>query len=134
MDKKNYIRSLYNLTANLICEIKYINYGFAFDEKLSDYNPDNGEIYCQNLYDFLVTDINFTNKMVLEIGCGRGGGTYHILKTRKPKFITGIDISEEKHTPQSEKSGENKTIQYFQVHRRYNFNHFLIPQSGVPRH
>lgn len=51
------------------------------------------------LYHYVATGgnqhVDLEDKEVLEIGCGRGGGTSFIAKTLKPKQLTGVDLSSE---------------------------------------
>lgn len=75
----------------------YMNYGFA-SLNGSDSEPvlestDEENRLSYQLYDRLVSDIELKDKSVLEIGCGRGGGTSMIKKYHKPGTMIGLDFS-----------------------------------------
>ena len=66
-----------------------MNYGYANQETSTiDY-----DILCGNLYRHLFDQVKFSNDTdVLEVGCGRGGGS-ELLLAYKPRSVTGIDFS-----------------------------------------
>ena len=66
---------------------KCMNYGY--------YPPlVNGvEKYQLSLYENLIKNISITNKKIIEISSGRGGGLSHIVKKYKPLQATGLDYS-----------------------------------------
>lgn len=78
-------------------ELLFMNYGFAnLDsnaKKLSLKGSDEKYRYCINLYDHVVNAVSLEGRDVLEVGCGRGGGSSYIIKHCKPKSMIGIDFS-----------------------------------------
>ena len=75
-------------------ELRCMNYGY-YDE---NFNPelkpkDEKERYPLQLYHHVASLTNFSNKVVLEIGSGRGGGASYISETLNPHQYIGIDIS-----------------------------------------
>ena len=82
----------YELTAQLFKKMaswKFMNYGYANEETTTiDY-----DILCGNLYRHLFDQANINNETsVLEVGCGRGGGS-ELLLEYNPKSVTGVDFS-----------------------------------------
>ena len=79
-------------------DLLFMNYGFAnLDsnaKKLFLKGSDEKYRFCIQLYRHVVSSVNLREKDVLEVGCGRGGGSSHIVKHLKPKSMTGIDFSE----------------------------------------
>jgi ubiquinone/menaquinone biosynthesis C-methylase UbiE len=79
-------------------EMTFMNYGYA------DTNPDatlpaldredEANRYCIQLYQHLTTGVDLNGRDVLEVGCGRGGGTSFVARYLKPASMTGIDIAE----------------------------------------
>lgn len=47
----------------------------------------------QQLYQQVVTEIDMENKLVLEVGCGRGGGAELLSKLKRPKKYLATDLS-----------------------------------------
>ncbi len=45
------------------------------------------------LYHHLISRINLEGSDVLEIGCGRGGGSSYIMRYIKPKSVIAVDLS-----------------------------------------
>jgi ubiquinone/menaquinone biosynthesis C-methylase UbiE len=80
----------------------YMNFGYARlepnAEKIQLKETDEMDRYCIQLYHHVVGSINLHGLDVLEVGCGRGGGTSYVMRYLKPKSITGIDISEKSIT------------------------------------
>ncbi|MFA5050582.1 MAG: methyltransferase domain-containing protein [Patescibacteria group bacterium] len=74
-------------------EVIFLNYGYQYREKLRLEKIDEENRYCAQLYHKVVSSINIKDKKVLEVGCGKGGGTSFIARYFKPKLIVGIDNS-----------------------------------------
>ena len=76
--------------------VNFMNYGY---EKLNGHIPiplekgDEINRYSIQLYDHVVQNADLTNKDVLEVGSGRGGGASYISRYYKPRSYTGLDIS-----------------------------------------
>ena len=54
------------------------------------------EIYQYQLYYYVANlygSDNLTGKKIIDLGCGRGGGTYFMYSYFKPKKIYGVDIA-----------------------------------------
>jgi SAM-dependent methyltransferase len=66
----------------------FMNYGYA---------PLDGPVeipdYGMALYDCVAGRADLTGKEVLEVGCGRGGGTSFIYDQRKPGRMVGVDLA-----------------------------------------
>jgi len=74
----------------------FMNYGYApFEYETSLILKQEDEInrYSLQLYHYLVTKIDISQKEVLEIGSGRGGGAAYMVNYLQPKAITGLDIA-----------------------------------------
>ncbi|MGM3309230.1 class I SAM-dependent methyltransferase [Anabaena sp. WFMT] len=90
----------YNRFASNFSKIKitFINYGYADLEpdakqlKLSSYEEE--ERYCIQLYHHVANSISLTGLDVLEVGCGRGGGSSYMMRYLHPKTMTAVDFSE----------------------------------------
>ncbi|MGE0151505.1 MAG: class I SAM-dependent methyltransferase [Reyranellaceae bacterium] len=76
---------------------QYMNYGFAaLDE--AERMPtlraeDQADRYAINLYHHVASQVPLEGRDVLEVGCGRGGGSSYIARYLKPARMTGVDIS-----------------------------------------
>jgi ubiquinone/menaquinone biosynthesis C-methylase UbiE len=74
----------------------FMNYGYeSCNEAMAiplkeEEEPDR---YMIQLYHYVATAVDLTDKEGLEIGCGRGGGSSYIKRYLKPKTMTGIDYS-----------------------------------------
>jgi tRNA G46 methylase TrmB len=59
---------------------------------------DKFDVYRFQLYHHIVMDFgginNLNGKMVLETGCGRGGGIHYLARELHPSHALGIDISQ----------------------------------------
>ena len=77
-------------------ELTFMNYGFQGDKKL-DCFPKEKDRYSIQLYDFIINSIpeGITNKSVLEVGCGRGGGALFLTRSYNPGSFLGVDICNE---------------------------------------
>lgn len=74
-----------------------MNFGFAPSEP-ADQTPelspeDEPERYALNLYHHVASDAEVAGRDVLEVGCGRGGGSSYIARYLNPRRMVGIDIS-----------------------------------------
>jgi SAM-dependent methyltransferase len=74
----------------------FLNYGYAAIGDAGDAGPaSNGHAdrFGVQLYDRVVRGADLAGKDVLEIGCGRGGGTVFVFETYRPRKMTGLDLS-----------------------------------------
>ena len=74
----------------------YMNYGYeSLNEPMAIPLAANEERdrYMIQLYHHVATAINLKDKVVVEVGSGRGGGSSYIKRYLKPKAMTGIDFS-----------------------------------------
>jgi SAM-dependent methyltransferase len=93
---KLWYRYLNNLTRN-VPDVRFLNYG---------YHPLNGEriplkpedeadrVYIQ-LYHRVAGAVPLTGLDVLEMSCGRGGGSVYIKRYLKPRLVFGVDRAKE---------------------------------------
>jgi ubiquinone/menaquinone biosynthesis C-methylase UbiE len=76
----------------------FMNYGFAELEpherqpRLSTAD-EKDRLYIQ-LYDHVVKAVDLGGLDVLEVGCGRGGGSAYIARYLKPRSVIGVDFSQ----------------------------------------
>ena len=74
----------------------FMNYGYA---ELADVDrlaldpSDEVNRYCIQLYHHLTSAVDIVGRDVLEVGCGRGGGSDFIARYLKPRSVTGLDIA-----------------------------------------
>jgi ubiquinone/menaquinone biosynthesis C-methylase UbiE len=77
--------------------IVFMNYGYAdllTDAKQLTLNKaDDKEHYCLKLYHHVANAIPLEGLDVLEVGCGRGGGSSYIQRYLKPKKLIAVDFS-----------------------------------------
>tara|TARA_B100000959_G_scaffold286652_1_gene366282 strand:+ start:621 stop:1445 length:825 start_codon:yes stop_codon:yes gene_type:complete len=74
----------------------FMNYGFDYDNKKREPSlskEDEKYRYCIQLYHHAIEGLQVEDKTVLEVGCGRGGGTSYIARYMSPKKVVGIDYS-----------------------------------------
>ena len=74
-------------------EVRFLNYGFDNDQNIELSKEDEAERYPLQLYHHVVSAIDIKNKDILEVGCGRGGGSSYIARYHRPKSIKAVDIS-----------------------------------------
>jgi ubiquinone/menaquinone biosynthesis C-methylase UbiE len=97
--KKIFWTSWYNMFASMYpgVNIAFMNYGYAElnrnPKKINLRVEDETERYCLQLYNHVASAIPLEGRDVLEVGCGRGGGSSYIKRYLKPKSMTGVDIS-----------------------------------------
>ena len=97
--KKLIWKRWYNLLTSNVAnnKITFMNYGYVDLEQdikplLSDYEQE--ELYSAQLYHHVANAISINGLDVLEVGCGRGGGSSYITRYLHPKTMTGVDFSE----------------------------------------
>lgn len=75
----------------------FMNYGFADSTKPSsvhDLTPEEeAQWVCCQLYDAVAGDTAISGKDVVEVSCGRGGGSAFVARHKNPRTVTGIDVA-----------------------------------------
>jgi SAM-dependent methyltransferase len=56
---------------------------------------DEPDRLCIQLYHRVAGAIDLANRDVLEVGCGRGGGSSYIMRYLRPRSVVGMDISQQ---------------------------------------
>ncbi len=74
-------------------EMIFMNYGYAGKSRARLERFDESNRYCIQLYDHAASKVNLKKMDVLEVGCGRGGGSSYIMRYKHPKSMTGVDFS-----------------------------------------
>ena len=71
-----------------------MNYGYYNEELVITLDKDDEiERYPIQLYHHLCIQLELKDKVIVEVGSGRGGGANFIARYHKPKLITGVDLS-----------------------------------------
>jgi len=95
-------------------EIIFMNYGYHNeDDKIILQSKDEINRYSIQLYHKLAKMVDLSDKNIVEVGCGRGGGLDYITRKFKPATALGIDLD-----AKAVKFG-NKNFDY----KGLNFNH-----------
>jgi len=98
--RKHAFRFAYNGMSRFIFSgepIAFLNYGYAddttemFRENLKA--PDREDHLSIRLYSRLLDEIPIAHKRVMDVGCGRGGGSSYIARYLRPADIVGVDYS-----------------------------------------
>lgn len=73
----------------------FMNYGYApADGPVLTLAPqDEPDRLCIQLYDHVLAGADLTDRDVLEVGSGRGGGASYVARYRQPRTVTGLDFS-----------------------------------------
>ncbi len=73
----------------------FMNYGYAAipAAPIALDSSDEANRYSVQLYNAVINGVNLTNRQVLEVGSGRGGGAAYIKRYHKPAQMVGIDFS-----------------------------------------
>jgi ubiquinone/menaquinone biosynthesis C-methylase UbiE len=74
----------------------FMNYGYADPDgadRLELDPADEVNRYCIQLYHHLTRAVDIAGRDVLEVGCGRGGGSDFIARYLKPRSVTGLDLA-----------------------------------------
>jgi len=75
-------------------DFSLMNYGYAGTTQIELDGSEEQERYSFQLYHHVAGTTDHHDHEILEVGCGRGGGTSYIKKYLKPKKIVGLDLSE----------------------------------------
>jgi ubiquinone/menaquinone biosynthesis C-methylase UbiE len=77
----------------------FMNYGYApmtnANGSASRAPGRDGIAFGTALYDRVVSATDLAGKDVLEVGCGRGGGTVHVFESHAPRSMVGVDLTPE---------------------------------------
>jgi ubiquinone/menaquinone biosynthesis C-methylase UbiE len=80
-------------TVDKKAEILFMNYGYSNGEELMlDSKGDKENRYSIQLYHLLADAVDMSNRHILEVGSGRGGGLAYISREFKPQSATGMDL------------------------------------------
>jgi ubiquinone/menaquinone biosynthesis C-methylase UbiE len=75
-------------------EVLFMNYGFSSPDQKVDLHPDDEpNRYSIQLYHFMASSVDLSNKSILEVGCGRGGGLSYVARSFPVKMATGVDLN-----------------------------------------
>jgi SAM-dependent methyltransferase len=96
---KQLFRALYSVfNRAMTADTGFLNYGYAPpSERVEglDLPPGReGDRYSIQLYDRVAGGVELRGLDVLEVGCGRGGGTAFVFERHEPATVTGLDLSE----------------------------------------
>ncbi len=76
----------------------FMNYGYAdIDPGAPPLVLDEADIvhrYWIQLYHHVASAVELDGRQVLEVGCGRGGGTAYIARYLRPKTLIGVDFAD----------------------------------------
>ncbi|CAF1362467.1 unnamed protein product [Adineta steineri] len=73
-----------------IDELQFMNWGYA---DLDEHTDDNTGYYSKKLYQQVLANVTFTDRNILEVGCGRGAGAAWCVRTYAPRSYVGTDPS-----------------------------------------
>jgi ubiquinone/menaquinone biosynthesis C-methylase UbiE len=94
------IRTAYTLVSALMRkrdDVTFLNYGYASlagnGDTLALQPEDQPNRYAAQLYHRVAGARELTGFDVLEVGCGRGGGSSFIVRYMQPRSLTAVDLS-----------------------------------------
>ena len=67
-----------------------MNYGYAAPGDATSTDPDH---FGRRLYERVAGAADLAGRDVLEVGCGRGGGSASVFERFRPRSMTGLDLS-----------------------------------------
>ncbi len=80
-----------------IAEWRFMNYGYASldanEEPLVLHPDDEANRYAIQLYCRVAVAVELQGREVLEVGCGRGGGSSFVKRHFHPRLMTAVDFS-----------------------------------------
>jgi SAM-dependent methyltransferase len=76
-------------------DVVFLNWGYEEDPPMAIALADSDEPsrFAAQLYHRVATQVDLTDKCVLEVGCGHGGGASYVLRTLRPASYTGLDVN-----------------------------------------
>jgi SAM-dependent methyltransferase len=86
-------RAYYDRAAHAVPQFTVLNYGFSTEPENSVVPADDPEFYCLRLYEHTVCGAPLADSAVLEVSCGRGGGTSFVSRAYRPQRLVGLDLS-----------------------------------------
>ena len=91
--EKTVWRGVYEGASLLNGWTQLMNYGYAPLEGEPAVPQADGSSYGLQLYAKVASGADLTDKDVLEVGCGRGGGTAFVHERFHPRTMTGLDLA-----------------------------------------
>jgi SAM-dependent methyltransferase len=96
--QKRVIQTLYDTMTLLMrrSDVGLLNYGYASLDETEvrlESAADASDRYTIQLYERVAGALPLRGLDVLEVGCGRGGGTAHLFERYEPRSMTGLDLS-----------------------------------------
>lgn len=75
--------------------LRFMNYGYAEDDREAPalLSRDEPFRYSIQLYHHVCARTEPTNKVLIDVGCGRGGGSDYIARYLKPQHVIGLDYA-----------------------------------------
>lgn len=89
------VRAYYDRAAHTVPSFTVLNYGFSSDPEDTMIAADEPEFYCLRLYEHTLRGLPLTDRDVLEVSCGRGGGARFVIGAYRPRRYVGVDLSPE---------------------------------------
>lgn len=89
------VRGLYHVVSSLDpgLDLKVLNYGF-YDGKDIPFDPEDvPNLLRLSLYHHVASAVDLSDRDVLEVGSGRGGGLSYVVRHLHPRTAHGVDLS-----------------------------------------
>jgi SAM-dependent methyltransferase len=89
-------RAIYGVSSLGSTAPAFMNYGYAALERgmgSGSSGHSDGDAFGTALYDRVAGAADLADRDVLEVGCGRGGGTSSIFVTHHPRSMVGMDLA-----------------------------------------
>jgi len=91
---------MFNVLAEMLNDKNiFMNIGYAGLPPDVDEQPPSDisqfDRFSKQLYRHVIGDITLQGKDVLEVGCGRGGGSLYLMRNWHPKSLTAVDIAQQ---------------------------------------
>jgi SAM-dependent methyltransferase len=88
-------RAYFDRAAAAVPQFTVLNYGYSSEPENTVIPSEEPEFYCLRLYEHALHGTPLNGSAVLEVSCGRGGGTNFVRRTYSPERLVGIDLSAE---------------------------------------